>query len=146
MNPRLISWRKKMGRSGKNKFVMTNLSPTSLVERLIQVLAWISLSCTAWFIDSNIHELLWFAGADPGFWYRGVQKIMCRHTHYEREALSPLRPGSRVRLRALEAIRVFYAISCATWALFVRQSEKNGIKNTQSIQFGGGGGRLLHPL
>ena len=36
----------------------------------------------------------------------GAQKIMC--THHEREARSPLRPGSRARLRALEALGGFW--------------------------------------
>ena len=34
------------------------------------------------------------------------------HTHYERETRGPLRPGSRAHLRALEALWVFYALSC----------------------------------
>ena len=37
---------------------------------------------------------------------------MCMHTHHEREELSPLRPGSRARLRALEALGVFDALLC----------------------------------
>ena len=44
----------------------------------------------------------------------GAQKIMWVHAHHELEARSPLRPGSRARLKlkALEALGVFDGFSC----------------------------------
>ena len=41
-------------------------------------------------------------GADPGFSFRGAQKIMCVHAYHKHKARCPLQPGSRARLRALE--------------------------------------------
>ena len=53
-----------------------------------------------------------YAGADQGFSFRGAQKIMCVHSHHERSPKSLIiRPGSMTRLRALEALRVFDALS-----------------------------------
>ena len=57
-------------------------------------------------------------GADPGFSFWGVQKIMCAHALHEREARSPFRPGSR----ALEALGVL-TLSHASWALFFKHSD-----------------------
>ena len=63
--------------------------------------------------------LVRIAGADPGFSFGGggggggAQKIMCPHSHYERETRSPYRQGSRARLRALEALWVFFMLSRA---------------------------------
>ena len=47
----------------------------------------------------------WIQDFDLGGGGGEVAQNMRAHTHHEREALSPLRPGSRVRLRALEALR-----------------------------------------
>ena len=40
----------------------------------------------------------------------GAQKIICANAHYEREIRSPFWQGSRARLMALEALRVFNAL------------------------------------
>ena len=39
------------------------------------------------------------SGADPGFSFRGAQKIICANAHYEREIRSPFRQGSRARYK-----------------------------------------------
>ena len=51
-------------------------------------------------------------GGGGGGW-GGGEKIMCAHAHHEREARSPLRPGSRARLRALEALGFLMMLSHA---------------------------------
>ena len=44
----------------------------------------------------------------------GAQTIIMRtHAHHEREAQRPLRPGSRARFRALEALGFFLMLSRA---------------------------------
>ena len=59
-------------------------------------------------IEDNMHEGKELA--DPGFSWGGGggggrgQKNMCVHAHHKRESRSPLRPRSRSRLRALEAV------------------------------------------
>ena len=56
--------------------------------------------------------------------FRGVKKMMCAHAHHEREARGPLRPGSSARLRALEALRVFYALLCYLSLIFKHSDTK----------------------
>ena len=58
---------------------------------------------------------------------------MCTHTHHEREARSPLRPGSRSRLRALEAREVFYALSCYLNPIFKHSDTKWDAKNPPNV-------------
>ena len=83
--------------------------------------------------------------ADPGFFFffflGGAQNIMCMHAHHKHEDWSPLRPGSRTRLRALEALGVLM-LSRAIWALLSILIQ-NGIKKqniADHLFFGGGGG------
>ena len=71
------------------------------------------------------------AGADPGFSFRGAQKIMCAHAHHKREAQSPLRPGSRACKRALEALGFFFcALSCYLSLSFKHSDTKWGKKHS----------------
>ena len=49
---------------------------------------------------------------------------MCMHAHPKREARSPLRPGSRAHLRALEALGVFDALSCYLSLIFKHSDTK----------------------
>ena len=53
-----------------------------------------------------------FHGGGGGGGGEGMQKIMCMHAYYEREAQNPLWPRSRAHLRALEALG-FFMHSCA---------------------------------
>ena len=62
------------------------------------------------------------------------QKNMCSRALDEREARNPLRPGSRTRLRALEALWVLM-LSRAIWALLFKHFDRNWDKKTQSIIF-----------
>ena len=62
----------------------------------------------------------------------GGQKIMCTHTYQECEARSPVGLGCRARLRALEALGVFYALSCYLSLIFKHSDtkwDKNNIVN-----------------
>ena len=49
-------------------------------------------------------DIFLLQGRIQDFHLRGAQKIMCADTHHKHEARSPLRSGSRTRLRALEAL------------------------------------------
>ena len=72
---------------------------------------------------------------------------MCTHAHHKREAQSPLRLGSRVHLRALEALWIFDALSCYLSLIFKYSDTKWDLK-TYLIKFffcvlgGGGGGHM----
>ena len=54
--------------------------------------------------------LVKISGADPGFSFRGAQKIMCTNAHNEPETRSPFWQGFRARLKALEALGFFNAL------------------------------------
>ena len=55
----------------------------------------------------------------------GAKAYKCAlHAHHEREARSPLRPGSRARLKALEALGVFDALLCYLILIF-KHSDTN---------------------
>ena len=68
------------------------------------------------------------------------QQIMCAHAHHERKARSPLRPGSRTRLRALEALGTFDALSCYLSLIF-KHSDTKWDKKTHSRSNLRGGAR-----
>ena len=54
--------------------------------------------------ESTITEFQQIQGQIQDFHLEGVQKIMCEHPHHKCKAQSPIRPGSRAQLRALEAL------------------------------------------
>ena len=72
---------------------------------------------------------------------RKAQNIMYTHAHHEREARSPLRLGSRTRVRALEALGVFDALSCYLSLIFKHSDTKWDKKSTVDQILGGWGGR-----
>ena len=81
----------------------------------------------------DICFLQMYTGANPGFSLGGggggggAKKNMCANAYHEREARSPLRSGSRARLRALEALGGFDALSCYM-SLILSILIPNGIK------------------
>ena len=86
-------------------------------------------------------------GADPGFSFRGGTKDYVRSRTPRARRRSPLRPGSRARLRALEALGFFFfMLSRASWELFVCLLIQNGIKKTLVDQIFRGGGAFCTPL
>ena len=76
----------------------------------------------------------------------GLQKIICAHAHHEHEPRSPLWPGSRARLRALEALGFFFfMLSHAIWALFLSILIQNGIEKNIVDQILGGRAPVVPP-
>ena len=61
---------------------------------------------------------------------------MC--AHHERKAQSPLQPGSRARLRSLEALEVFDALLCYLSLILKRSDTKLDIKKPTVGQIFGG--------
>ena len=77
----------------------------------------------------------------------GAWKIMCAHAHHGHKARRPLWPGSRVRLRDLEALGVFfYALSCYLSLIFKHSDTKWEKKNHSQSNLGGGGAPVAPPL
>ena len=88
------------------------------------------------------------AEANPGLSFRGGgRKRIWARAHCEREARSPLRPGSRARL-GLWKLSGFLMLSRAIWALFFKHSDtKWEEKKTHSrSNFRGGGAPIAPPL
>ena len=80
------------------------------------------------------------------YWGGGGAKDYVRDAQHEREARSPLRPGSRARLRALEALEIFGALSCYLSVIFGSILRKKLNKKPKTLYrsktlFFGGGGR-----
>ena len=75
--------------------------------------------------QGRIHD---FHGGGGG----GAKKIMCVHAHHEREPRSPLRPGSRACLRALETLGFFNALSYYLSLTFKHSHTKWDNKKTHS--------------
>ena len=68
----------------------------------------------------------------------GAQKIMSTHAHHELEPQSILQLGSRAHdLRALEALRVFDALSCYLSLIFKHSHTKWDEKNIVDKILGG---------
>ena len=67
---------------------------------------------------------------------------MCEQAHHEREAQSPLRPGSR----ALEALGGFDALSCYPSLIFKHSDTKWEKKNIVDQILGGGWAPVAPPL
>ena len=62
------------------------------------------------------------------FFWGGAQKIMWQHANHKLKAQSPLRPGSRAHLRALEALWVFNALLCYPSLIFKHSDTKWDLK------------------
>ena len=56
--------------------------------------------------------------------------VMCVLTNHKREERSPLGPGFRACLRAVEAVRVFDALSCYLSLTFKHSDTKWDLKNS----------------
>ena len=83
----------------------------------------------------------WFRyGIQNFFFFGGGRKRLCGHTHHELEARVPYGRGKR----ALEALRVYDALSCYLSLIFKHSDTKwDTIKHSRS---NGGGGHLLRSL
>ena len=84
---------------------------------------------TAYYYQGRIQDFHWEGGGGE------AQKIMCGHAHYEREARSPLQPGSRARLWAPEALGVIDALSCYLSLILKHADTKWDKTKTYSIEF-----------
>ena len=86
---------------------------------------------------SNYIMMIQYAGAGPPEFSLGggggAQTIMCAHALHKREAWSPLRPGSRARLRALGAPGGFDALSCYLSLIFKQSDTKWDKKNPHIV-------------
>ena len=83
-------------------------------------------------IQTFAHVHIHTAGADPGFswWGGGAQKLMCAHAHYDHETQRPFRQDSKARLKALEALGLFYALSCYLRIIFNHSDAKWDLKTS----------------
>ena len=94
--------------------------------------------CVNGFVVMVQDILMFYVGASEQAIARGRSRIffqrgcknLCAHTHahHEREARSTLQSGSRARLRALEALRVFDALSCYLSLIFNHSDRKWDLK------------------
>ena len=78
------------------------------------------------------------------FFFLGGGRERCDHAHHGRDPQSALWPGSRIRLRALEALGGFDALSCYLSHIFRHSHTKRERKSRSN--FRGGGAPVAPPL